>query len=480
MEGAREWQRTRGNLVVAPARLAASWRRSEQYGVASETISPAFTGEVEDDSLFFECGREVLLGLHASLTDEPISLVLTNGEGVVLTRLCDQRPLTKAMDNSFLAPGFAFSEREAGTNGLGLAIADRLPALVRGDEHYCMALWDFTCAAVPVTDQVSGRLLGSINLTTWSERSEALLLALAQTAAGHTSALMLARGQGAVRLPALRGEVFRVYSSPRADASAPVLSEVWSAVRGEVVAALASGASVGVVGEAGVGKTALLAGALRTVRRQDRILNVRPPDDQGADAWLALWAPELGKSDTSVIAGRVDALPARTAADLADVVARQPRGSLAVTAWDAAAVAPALARLVDVVVELPPLRHRREDILPLARHFSALSRGRVVEFTTAAVRALRAYHWPGNAEQLKRVVSDAANRSHVVDARHLEPEVLCSTGRALTRIETFERDELARCLAEPGMSVRKAAERLGISRATAYRRISQYGIQLPS
>lgn len=71
------------------------------------------------------------------------------------------------------------------------------------------------------------------------------------------------------------------------------------------------------------------------------------------------------------------------------------------------------------------------------------------------------------------------NRSHVVDTRHLEPEVLCSTGRSLTRVETFERDELARCLAEPGMSFTRAASRLGISRATAYRRIAQYGIRLP-
>jgi transcriptional regulator of acetoin/glycerol metabolism len=118
-------------------------------------------------------------------------------------------------------------------------------------------------------------------------------------------------------------------------------------------------------------------------------------------------------------------------------------------------------------------------ILPLAHHFARLTSGREVGLTPAAARALRSYHWPGNAEQLRRVVRDAAGRSTLIDTRHLAPEVLCSTGHALTRIETVERDEIVRCLAEPGMTVTRAAELLGISRATAYRRITRYGIRLP-
>jgi sigma-54 dependent transcriptional regulator, acetoin dehydrogenase operon transcriptional activator AcoR len=462
----------------ASPRLSASWRRSEVYGAPHDAVSPAFTGSVDDESLFFDCGRQVLGGLHESLAGEPVSIMLTNADGVVLVRFCAERSLVAALDDTYLAPGFAFSEREAGTNGLGLALADRAPSLVRGAEHYCTSLRSYTCAAVPVTDLVNGRLLGSVNLTTWSDKSDALLLPLAQTAAGHTAALMLARGRGAEPRPAPRGEVFRVYTPPGEDA-APNLSEAWVAAARELEAALAAGASVGVVGEAGVGKAALLTEALRRVRGQHRILHARPPDARGAEAWLALWTPELGKPDTSVIAGRVDALPSWAADELATIVAHRERGSLAVTALDAGAVPAALSRLVDLVVELPPLRHRREDVLPLTMHFARRTTGRAVRFTPAAARALNSYDWPGNAEQLRRVVRDAANRASVIDVRHLAPEVLCSTGRVLSRIETVERDEIVRCLAEPGMTVTRAAHRLGISRATAYRRVAHYGIQIP-
>jgi sigma-54 dependent transcriptional regulator, acetoin dehydrogenase operon transcriptional activator AcoR len=46
----------------------------------------------------------------------------------------------------------------------------------------------------------------------------------------------------------------------------------------------------------------------------------------------------------------------------------------------------------------------------------------------------------------------------------------------LSRIESVERDEIARALARPGITVTQAAHELGLSRATLYRRISQYGI----
>lgn len=189
-----------------------------------------------------------------------------------------------------------------------------------------------------------------------------------------------------------------------------MLSSAWSATHDEIVRAIAAGASVGVIGEPGAGKTALLARALRRVRPGDRILNARPPDGRSAEAWLALWTPELGKVNTSVIAGRVDSLPSWVATELAEIVARRNHGGLAVTALEAGAIPPALSRLVDVVVELPPFRHRREDILPLTRHFARQAAGQKIDLTPAAARALRSYQWPGNAEQLKRVVRDAARR----------------------------------------------------------------------
>ena len=77
------------------------------------------------------------------------------------------------------------------------------------------------------------------------------------------------------------------------------------------------------------------------------------------------------------------------------------------------------------------------------------------------------------------MVRDAAARTDVVDLQHLAPEVLDSGTRTLTRLERLERDEIVRCLTEPGTTVTRAAEALGIGRATLYRKIAQYKITLP-
>jgi transcriptional regulator of acetoin/glycerol metabolism len=57
--------------------------------------------------------------------------------------------------------------------------------------------------------------------------------------------------------------------------------------------------------------------------------------------------------------------------------------------------------------------------------------------------------------------------------------VLSGTSRRLTRIETFERDEIVRVLTRPGISMKDAGDELGMSRATVYRKIAQYDINIP-
>lgn len=454
-------------LAAIPQRLRASWLRSERYGVPENEVMPVFTGTVDTTSLFYECGHEVLRGLHATLSNEPISLMITDSEGLVLTRLCTDTAITRSLDRVYLAPGFYFAENNAGTNGLGLALADRTPSLVRADEHYCTGLRGYTCAAVPVLDPVSGALAGSVNLTTWSDESSELLLALAQAAAGTTAALMLARTSGRKARPTPRGEVFRVHAGRVAP---PRLSALWNTAVATAVEAMRQNRVVAVVGEPGAGKTALATLARRTVRPRERLLTARPPAPDDVDAWLRLWTPELGKDDTCVVVSDVDLLPAWAASALAPLLT-----GFVLTATDT--LPEALAPLVDVVVEAPPLRLRPDDVLPLAHYFAHRDRGREVTFTSAAVRALLSYEWPENTRQLRQVVRTAAARSDVIDTQHLPAETFTSTGHRLSRLQTLERDEIVRCLTAPGATIARASAELGIGRATIYRKMAQYGIK---
>ena len=481
----------RSCAVTGPAgptseRLLASWRRSEVYGVSHEHVEPVFAGTDSRGSLFSECGREVLTELHRTLASEPISLVLTDADGLVLDRLSGDTSLLRALDDVHLAPGFAFSEREAGTNGLGLALADRVASVVEAEQHYNDSLRGYTCAAVPVLDPLSGRLEGAVNITTWSQSPSTLLLALAQSAAGTTAALMLARSRGRQGRVAPRGEVFRVMGAQLEPGAGAVteLSVAWTAAAERAERAFAAGLVVAAVGEPGSGRASLLAQAQRRAAPRDRILSARPPAPQDVEAWLALWAPELGKPHTAIVVRHVDSLPAWAADRLGAllVAARGASGGTApcsLTARRFDDIPASLAALVDTVVEVPPLRERPEDVGVLARHLARQVRGREVLLTPAAEGALRNHGWPGNVAELDRVVRGAAARADVVDVAQLPAEVLSGSRHRLSRLEHSERSEIARVLTRPGVTMQQAATELGIGRATLYRRVARYDLHVP-
>lgn len=482
-----------GELAVASRRLLASWQRSEEYGVSAEEVDPVWAGSVDGDSLFYQCGQEVLTGLHQTLANEPLSLMLTDADGLVLNRLSGDTSLLRALDKVHLAPGFAFSEREAGTNGLGLALADLTPSLVRAEEHYSASLRAYTCAAVPVLDPHTGRLEGSVNITTWSKSSPELLLALAQSAASTTSALMLARSKGPRSKPGPKGGVFRLQRGRLEPGSGTLraMSTAWTDALDQTVQALAAGRVVAAVGEPGSGRATLLGQALRQARPGIRILSAAAPAPEDVEYWLSLWTPELSKPGTAVIVENVDSLPAwaagelqaRAADGLRSLTVSPGGGSTtltwAVTAEGLDAVPPTLGALVETVVPVPALRERANDVLLLARYAARQIRLREVDFTRAAEHVLTTHHWPGNIDELFSVIQAAALRTDTIDVRHLPAALVSRPGPKLSRIETVERDEIIRCLSRPGITVAAAAAELGISRATIYRRMARLGITLP-
>jgi hypothetical protein len=451
--------------------------------VSPEAVQPVFSGALPTDSLFYECGAEVLGRLHGTLASEPLGLMITDADGLVLARWSDDQDINRSLDRVHLAPGFYFNERTAGTNGLGLALADRVPALVRAEEHFIAPLRRYTCAAVPVLDPRSGDLVGSINMTTWSDASSDLLLALAQSAAGNTSALMHVRAGGHHARPLPRGEVFHVVADRLPGAGAdPCSSRGWRDAVAAAREAVVAGRLLAVVGEPGVGKSAVATLARHGSRRRERVLVARPPQAADVDSWLALWAPELAARDTCVVVSGADALPAWAADELACALGTAkpaPLQPLVLTAPSLSTLPSSLAALVDSVVEVPPLRHRAEDVEPLARSFAREHRHRDVGFTPRALRAMAAHSWPGNVRELRAVVREAVARTDLVDLHHLPPAVLSTGSRSLTRLEQLERDEILRCLTRPGTTAVRAAGELGLSRATLYRKIAQYGLRVP-
>ena len=132
---------------------------------------------------------------------------------------------------------------------------------------------------------------------------------------------------------------------------------------------------------------------------------------------------------------------------------------------------------------IPPLRDRDADIQLLIDyfldHFSKLHGKPEIKFAKAANTKLLAYQWPGNVRQLRNVIDSAIVMAEgdeiqiddlgIRDAGDDELETL--------KIDHWERKLIGEALKRTSGSVPKAAELLGISRATLYRKIDEYGIE---
>jgi DNA-binding NtrC family response regulator len=145
-----------------------------------------------------------------------------------------------------------------------------------------------------------------------------------------------------------------------------------------------------------------------------------------------------------------------------------------------------LYRLNTVVIHIPPLRERREDIEPLAAHYlahyAARYRKPLTGFDAAATAAMMAHRWPGNVRELahsiERAVLMADQSSTQISVRHLGliPQRAGDPLEPLS-LEDAERAFIEKVLARHGGDVRLAAEQLGMSRSALYRRLQQYGIR---
>jgi transcriptional regulator of acetoin/glycerol metabolism len=254
-------------------------------------------------------------------------------------------------------------------------------------------------------------------------------------------------------------------------------------------------------GEPGVGKLALVR-AVHQRRNPAAPCHVLDAADAAHDHdWLTQVRTELLEGTGMLVVRHVHLLNARQVRTLAGALqetrdagrdeepashggATAPGLRVAVTLDRAAARAElaGLLRLFPGSVSVPPLRHHSEDLRDLVPFFlGKLSQQGRVTSSPAAMQLLLRHTWPGNAAQLWQVLRQVVQRRRIgqIMPEDLPPECWTVSRRVLSPLESIERDAIVQSLLDHAGNKIRAARALGMSRATIYRRIREYGIVTP-
>jgi len=143
-------------------------------------------------------------------------------------------------------------------------------------------------------------------------------------------------------------------------------------------------------------------------------------------------------------------------------------------------------------VVIPPLRDRRDDILPLVHHFLNRNAARfdipIPELKPELMEAFMQYNWPGNIRELENLMEravilkgnlDKSNISHLAPqgiSGQVHPQPPHPEKEEIRSLEEHEKNNIVRTIAHFQNNISKSAESLGISRNTLYQKMKKYDL----
>ncbi|MFJ7336564.1 SpoIIE family protein phosphatase [Streptomyces sp. NPDC101116] len=141
-----------------------SWRRCRSLGLSPDTFGLPYREDFDPDGRIVRAAVPVLDRLQATFAGSQVNISVADANGTVLLRRFGDPAMTRSLPDLQVVPGFVFAEQVAGTNGIGLALAERQLIRVHGAEHFAERSQQNACVAMPVRDPLSGRIEGVLCL----------------------------------------------------------------------------------------------------------------------------------------------------------------------------------------------------------------------------------------------------------------------------------------------------------------------------
>jgi transcriptional activator for dhaKLM operon len=187
--------------AAVPPLIAASWRRSRGHVNPNNTVEFTRMGKehlLASQTASFDLiaiARPVMEDIFQCVQKSGTAIVLTNNVGCILDWVGDE-DVIKIMEEWGVGLGTILSEELVGTTSFGLALSERMPVQVTGNEHFVRQFHVASGAAAPIFD-ISGRLLGVLGLVMPADRYHIHSLGLVAAAARavenqHQSDLLMA------------------------------------------------------------------------------------------------------------------------------------------------------------------------------------------------------------------------------------------------------------------------------------------------
>ena len=146
------------------ASILNSWRRSRSLGLSPDTFDLPYREDFDPGGRIVRAAVPVLDRLQATFAGSQVNISVADANGTVLLRRFGDPAMARSLPSIQVVPGFVFAEQVAGTNGIGLALAERQLIRVYGAEHFAERSQQSACVALPVRDPLSGRIEGVLCL----------------------------------------------------------------------------------------------------------------------------------------------------------------------------------------------------------------------------------------------------------------------------------------------------------------------------